>query len=480
MAEEVNFKLSIRTLYKYLKAFHHVRVMRGPEEAGTQPARMGRMARRMAGIARPAFPNTKTEWLGFGNAKNWLYTGTVILEGHYGEALKEARELVKVMPRDRWRDAWEVACKWAGKNLRTVGPLTMRLAKRELEQLLSGAGDAGLDMEVQEAGTGPHPGPSGPVDGDQRGRSPTRLAPQLPPLPQRERRAERGPVTNRVEPVPEAQPEVPLEVVTVQPQKEPQKEAEQDTGSWSDLGDSPLWFLELGEEWGQQVQEGAVGPKQPELVQPAKPVEVARKEIAPTKESMEGQRVLPPPPPRGADCSKHVRHDSRGDKCRNWELTPSRRVLILGASNMTRLPTVDRGDVEVHSFPGANLAHARYILKHKTRVCNVVRQVILAFGLNDRQQGDRDLVKGNLEGLREVAIRTFPRAEIHIPLINVCQGLPRAEIENVAALNRVIQGFSRSIPLLPADHFKTVKDKVHWTLPTGVAMLTHWLRHLKA
>ncbi|MGL5565369.1 MAG: hypothetical protein ACRDC4_06510 [Plesiomonas sp.] len=162
MAEEANFKATVWSVYKFLKAFHHRRVTQGPEEDGTQPARMARLARQLTSVSKPVFPKAKTEWLGFGNAKNWLYTGTIILQQHYEQVLREAGEDIKVMPRARWEEAWEVACKWARNNLKIVRPRTCQLAREEVRRLLSrqerGTAEA---MEVQEAGLGPGQGPSG-------------------------------------------------------------------------------------------------------------------------------------------------------------------------------------------------------------------------------------------------------------------------------------------------------------------------------
>ncbi|KAF3852866.1 hypothetical protein F7725_006221 [Dissostichus mawsoni] len=46
------------------------------------------------------------------------------------------------------------------------------------------------------------------------------------------------------------------------------------------------------------------------------------------------------------------RHEHRGNKARNWSLSPSREVLILGASNISRLPLIHDLRVQVDSFRG--------------------------------------------------------------------------------------------------------------------------------
>lgn len=56
----------------------------------------------------------------------------------------------------------------------------------------------------------------------------------------------------------------------------------------------------------------------------------------------------------------------------------------MGDSNLSRVPEIANREVEVHSFPGANLAQAYSLIKYKTPVSARVKQVVLGFGLNDR------------------------------------------------------------------------------------------------
>ncbi|KAK1905900.1 Regulator of G-protein signaling 9-binding protein [Dissostichus eleginoides] len=55
-----------------------------------------------------------------------------------------------------------------------------------------------------------------------------------------------------------------------------------------------------------------------------------------------------------------------GNKTLNWNLTPSREVLILGESNIARLPLVPDSRVQVDSFPGENLSQAATLIRYKT------------------------------------------------------------------------------------------------------------------
>lgn len=64
------------------------------------------------------------------------------------------------------------------------------------------------------------------------------------------------------------------------------------------------------------------------------------------------------------DRSLHRRHEHGSDKYKNWDLTPMRPILILGSSNLSRVPSIANDSVEVDSYPGANLAQAYHIINY--------------------------------------------------------------------------------------------------------------------
>lgn len=130
-----------------------------------------------------------------------------------------------------------------------------------------------------------------------------------------------------------------------------------------------------------------------------------------------------------------MRHAAGKEKFKLWNLAPKRSVLILGASNLSRMPRVENKELEVHSYPSASLVQACTIVKHRTTVFQKARQVILAFGLNDQAQSNRIALKKNMERLIEAAVGAFPNAVIHVPLINFGPALPEEQISNLKALN---------------------------------------------
>lgn len=107
-----------------MKSFHHAHTLQVANSQKCQPARLVHLANQIATGVQPALPSLNTEWLIFGNARNWLHTGVDILKDHYGEALQEARAELLEASHIRWEEAWQVAIMWAHRNLKTIQEAT--------------------------------------------------------------------------------------------------------------------------------------------------------------------------------------------------------------------------------------------------------------------------------------------------------------------------------------------------------------------
>ena len=179
---------------------------------------------------------------------------------------------------------------------------------------------------------------------------------------------------------------------------------------------------------------------------------------------------LSPSPP----LDQYTHHAHKGDKNKNWVLNPTRKTIIMGDSNIARLPAILDEWIQVDCFPGANLAQALHLLKHKTPTSDVVERLILSFGINDKQRGNASLLDSSLRKLWLAAKATFPNAEIHIPVINTSDGLSVTHRSNISTLNQLIRRIPSHIPRLSNSQFQTETDNIHWTAHTGRDMWNHW------
>ncbi|KAF3859051.1 hypothetical protein F7725_021450 [Dissostichus mawsoni] len=174
------------------------------------------------------------------------------------------------------------------------------------------------------------------------------------------------------------------------------------------------------------------------------------------------------------DRYRFIHHDHLGDKKKNWSLTPYREVIIMGSSNISRLPRIHDARIQVDSYPGANLSHAINIIKYKTPTAPEVTKVLLCFGLNDRGIGDRTILNNNLNQLLSSARDTFPNAAIHVPKINHSTKLSLKAIKNIGLLNKLIEKTPGNFKPLGAEDFDTEGDLIHWTPLTAKKMWDHW------
>lgn len=174
------------------------------------------------------------------------------------------------------------------------------------------------------------------------------------------------------------------------------------------------------------------------------------------------------------------RHEHKGNKNQNWNLSPERPILIIGDSNLSRLPKIHDKRVQVDSYPGATLSTMIYLLQYKTPTSLEVDQVIFCVGLNNRTQGNPEILQKQVKRLVGLSFATFPFALIHFALINFSKNLNPTCQGNLRELNRILKETNRHIPRLPQHLFTTEKDHIHWSTKTGRAMWDHWWSFLVA
>ena len=172
-------------------------------------------------------------------------------------------------------------------------------------------------------------------------------------------------------------------------------------------------------------------------------------------------------------------NDAPNGRKEDWSLYPERKIVILGDSNLCRIPAHTREDLQIECYPGMKLAHAATVLS-KTDMTPEVSHCIIAAGINNRDQRKPGT---GIKELKQALLRareTFPTASIHIPLINYSERLSTKEKLNLHALNKEIAK-GNHLPKLEEREFKIdPKDKfhIHWSRDTAKAMLENWLRSL--
>ncbi|ROI79009.1 hypothetical protein DPX16_3276 [Anabarilius grahami] len=172
-----------------------------------------------------------------------------------------------------------------------------------------------------------------------------------------------------------------------------------------------------------------------------------------------------------------TRHANTSNKSTDWSLTLHKKLAIIGDSNVSRLPQNNYSDLQIDSFPGAKWQHAAYLLEQAIIVVEP-QKLILAFGLNNRQQRYRFTALTELQKAKKAAAARLPNTEILIPIINFSPLLPPAEETMVEALNGHIRREGNYIPALPREQFQVEKDGIHWRASTAKAIFDHWCTYL--
>ncbi|KAK5899645.1 hypothetical protein CesoFtcFv8_009104 [Champsocephalus esox] len=191
-----------------------------------------------------------------------------------------------------------------------------------------------------------------------------------------------------------------------------------------------------------------------------------------TEVTCEESHLSPSPPTPPMECFR--RHEHRGNKKSNWSLTPKREVIIMGASNISRLPLIHNLKIQVDSFPGANMAQATHLIKRKTPTSPETKIVILCFGLNDRNTVTPETLNHDLQDLLSAAHNTFPNAKIHVPLINASMRLPFKAYRNITLLNAAIKRIPGYLEKMDTRDYITADDNIHWTPKTANLMWKNW------
>lgn len=177
-------------------------------------------------------------------------------------------------------------------------------------------------------------------------------------------------------------------------------------------------------------------------------------------------------PPKPVENSYFRKNPGEGNK-NWWRIKPIRPILIMGDSNLCRLPPTYSDQIQIEAYPGARIEHATNMLKRLLpKGVPLVKKAILSFGINNREDNMTAKNWKNIKHLYQTATSVFPNADILIPL-NYSPKMPPFERRNLSILNNWIKQHGH-IPLLPAENFYTIQDCIHWTPKTATAIWNWW------
>lgn len=527
-----DFGKKVRQMHKIIKIAHHLKNVTSSQI----PPTIKKLSDNLATTIKPAIPNEKTQLLIEGNAKNWEYTTMILLRDHYTAVMEEELETLSQLSPHGWDEPFRVASSWARRNLgrrlqtetleQTQALIIARqgdINERSLEedapqippppppppppsplpppqhvhkaQIHTQPKNTTLETEIRDSpqprkppnskSTAAHTSPVIPQTTHKRsvctmtdvigGWSPCRQEDQcdltsspstsLPPsqAPPLSPRPQRPPRPIRTTPTTTSPPPNPCCM-------------EEDN---SIMDRSMEELIDLGLETitptpSSEMTKKTVIHSTPIKTQKLKSAVQSRLTLRPR---LPPQVPTPSPVPSARRATKHI-HTT--DKSRDWGLSVNREWLVLGDSNVARIPPFSHDCLQVESYPGATFRHAEQIIRKAVVSTEIeqVEQVVLSFGINNRSQKERKTSLQQLLAATKAADERFPHAAVWIPLLNFSRLLPEGEQNNLKYLNKQIDKHCLSIPALPTHLFSTLSDHVHWTKATAKNMLQHWNEHI--
>ena len=166
-------------------------------------------------------------------------------------------------------------------------------------------------------------------------------------------------------------------------------------------------------------------------------------------------------------------------KIQEWSLEVRKEALVIGDSNLARIPRFTHAKIQVDSYPGATFHHISSILK-KLPPHPQVTHLIISAGINNcLQEQEPTTTWKQLQQLLKTAHITFPKANIHVPIINFSLALPDKKRALITKLNNTIAHKCNFLPEINQLLFSTVPgDPVHWTPETASQILKYWASQL--
>ena len=186
---------------------------------------------------------------------------------------------------------------------------------------------------------------------------------------------------------------------------------------------------------------------------------------------------LPPNTPSSGNFhpTSHIARHTR--KLQDWSFKSRRPVLVLGDSNINRIPPHNNPDIQLDSYPGANMYHFLKICE-KTVPNPAIKIVVLSIGINNKDQDPRQTSCKQLKSLHKQAQLAFPNADIYFPIINFSDNLSTKQQYNLKYINNTIATYFPFLAEIPHDTFLTEKDNIHWKPATAQLIFNYWLKQL--
>lgn len=387
-----HFGKVLRTTYKLIRMVRHLHNVSIEENPNAQPPTIKRLVEHLTGIIKPAIPSQHTRTLLEGNAKNWGYNTQLILEEHYQSGIDQILTELTSLIKEDWHLAFEVAKRWADRN---IGHRLKQDTLKHTEALIVSVVQTSPNPSVQDnvstqvieisTQTSPRmtptrndnmfteedfphlPSPEGTPP-----TSPVCAAPPQPLLPREQRAGKRrNPCVIEESSL---QSLLDLEFTTPTPiNNQVPRVIIQTTGDHNKQTNTSERIVVIHDHRpslipSQTEMDFGLGPVTPrtdtpiqsimERIPPPDPIPNTRE----LPHTVQSTLILPTPSlqvggdggtPSPTPMSRPTRHISTNRKMVDWSLCVWKKWLIMGDSNLARIPDFQIPNLPIESYPGA-------------------------------------------------------------------------------------------------------------------------------
>lgn len=160
-----------------------------------------------------------------------------------------------------------------------------------------------------------------------------------------------------------------------------------------------------------------------------------------------------------------------------WQLPKvTKKILLLGDSNLSRINLNPDPNIQVECFPGATFDSFRTLARNY--VGPEPETIILNVGINNKKDPKPIPQMRNMMS----AIRNkFRKSIIYFVELQSSSKLPVNEVTTLKELNSAVSLHKdklKIIPKIPQSKFRVCRDQVHWTEQTANCLYVHWLKNL--
>lgn len=177
-------------------------------------------------------------------------------------------------------------------------------------------------------------------------------------------------------------------------------------------------------------------------------------------------------------------------KSSNWDIPAmTKDIVMIGDSNLFRMPPFKYPSCQVESYPGAQIRHLLSLFdKYAVSNDTITKALVLNIGLNDalnfKPNENNGQIASKLKDLVFAIHNSLPEAIVFMASVQVSSSQHNCVKDMACYLNEEANTLAtqykwvKVLPNLADAKFLLCRDRVHWTPPCARSMCQNWLHYI--